>query len=113
MPRTPAFANCEFENGPTGVSDKAVIPPRLRLDLIDTASLGVRMDDTQDDRTATAVMLLMEAGLQMEDASPQFAMALPYNAAIASRIEQLDRVAGDLQALAAAARVLMNSSDII
>ena len=65
------------------------------------------MDDTYDDRTALAVMLVMEAGRLMEDISPEFARALPDEAAIPARIELLDRIGIDLLAFAAAARALL------
>ncbi len=64
------------------------------------------MDDILDDRIELAIMLLMEAGRLMEDASPQFAMALPDEAAISARFELLDQIGSDLRALAAAAHVL-------
>ena len=65
------------------------------------------MDDTPDHRVALAGMLLMEAGRLMEDASPEFARALPDEAAISARIEALDRIGSDLRALTSAARTLL------
>lgn len=52
----------------------------------------------------------MEAGRLMEDTSPEFALALPDGAAIAARIELLERIGSDLQALAAAVRALLSHS---
>ena len=65
------------------------------------------MKDIDDDRITLAVMLLMEAGRLMEDISPQFAMALPDEAAIFARVELLDRIGSDLRALTLAARALL------
>jgi hypothetical protein len=70
------------------------------------------MEDTHDDRTALAVMLLMEAGRLMEDTSPEFALALPDDNAIAARIELLDRIGCDLQSLAAASRALLRAQSL-
>jgi hypothetical protein len=65
------------------------------------------MDEATNEQFALAVMLLMEAGRLMEDTSPEFALALPDEAAISARVELLDRIGSDLRALAAAAHVLL------
>ena len=64
------------------------------------------MDDTQDDRAELVRSLLLEAGRLMEDASPQFAFAMHDPDSISSRIELLERIGTDLQAIAAASRAL-------
>lgn len=65
------------------------------------------MDGALDDRGELIRSLLLEAGRLMEDASPQFAIGMHDEDAISSRIELLERIGGDLQAIAAASRVLM------
>lgn len=65
------------------------------------------MDETRDDREELAETLLLEAGRLMEEASPEFALALPDYVTISARIEHLDQIGSDLQAMAAAARALM------
>jgi hypothetical protein len=66
------------------------------------------MEDIDNDRIALAVMLLMEAGRMMEDLSPEFARALPDEAAMSARVELLDRIGSDLRALTLAARALLS-----
>jgi hypothetical protein len=68
------------------------------------------MDEATNEQFALAVALLLEAGRAMEDTSPEFALVLPDSAAIIARAELLARVAGDLQAFAAAALVLIRAN---
>ncbi|MCB2046699.1 MAG: hypothetical protein KDE32_00575 [Novosphingobium sp.] len=67
------------------------------------------MDEATNEQFALAVALLLEAGRLMEDSSPEFALVLPDSAAIIARAELLARVAGHLQAFAAAALVLIRA----
>lgn len=80
---------------------------KLHMDFRVAASLGAHMEDTADDRAELVRSLLLEAGRLMEDASPQFALALPDHVTISTRIEDLVQIGSDLQAMAAAARALM------
>jgi hypothetical protein len=82
---------------------------KLRLDFFGLASLCVAMrSDHEHDRRLLLTNLLLEAGRLMEDASPEFAMRLPDRAAgVAARIDILELTAGDLLALATAARALL------
>jgi len=67
--------------------------------------------DDNDDRRSLISGLLLEAGRAMEDASFQFALALPTHAdAVLARIQLLEQTASDVQALAAAARALHRQS---
>lgn len=92
------------------MSNEAAIAQKLSLDFWIVTSLCVSMDDTHDDREALAVRLIMEAGRLMEDVSPEFARALPDEAAMAARVELLDQIGSNLRALAAAVRALLSPS---
>ncbi len=65
------------------------------------------MDYTADDRGELVRLLLLEAGRLMEVASPDFALALADEHAIALRIEQLENIGTDLTAFAAASKALL------
>lgn len=86
--------------------------PKLRVDFSPPASMCAGMSHADDDsRSELIQQLLLEAGRLMEDASPDFAVALPDAVeCIEARIALLEAVASDLQSLAVAARALLRPS---
>lgn len=68
--------------------------------------------DTEDGRHGLAGALLLEAGRIMEDTSPEFALAMRKASDISDRVERLEQTAGDLRALAAAARAMLRQGSV-
>lgn len=71
------------------------------------ASMYAAMPERDENYTRLVEILLLEAGQIMEDASPDFAMAFSDIEVVRARIDRLDRITGELNALAAAARTLL------